>query len=96
MKKILLALTLSVFLTSCGRNSWSKNERNSYLDDCIKGYQNSNPNVSESYAKCYCVEALILSMDKYATGEEAENNATLSEMNMIATRASYMAHIHCE
>ena len=96
MRKILLALTLSVFLTSCGRSSWSKNERNNYLDGCIKGYQNSNPNVSESYAKCYCVEALILSMDKYATGEEAENNATLSEASIIATRASYMADTYCE
>ena len=85
----------SIFAISCGRSYWSENEKNNYLNACVESYQN-NSNVSASYASCYCNEALLLTMDKYATGEEADNNATLSEMSVIARGASYMADAYCE
>ena len=90
-----IVIISSIFAISCGRSYWSENEKNNYLNACIKSYQN-NSNVSASYASCYCNEALLLTMDKYATGEEADNNATMTVLKKLATKATLNANKNCK
>ena len=87
MNKLIL-LIFSLFLSSCSQNnSWSSKEKKNYMVSCITNYDKAKPN-SLQEARCYCIEALNLTIELYPNAKEADSKITVSEINLIIKKAN--------
>ena len=99
MKKLIVLLfSVSVFI-SCGSNEWTKDEKQDFLIECVKGYKKSSPQVinwkgKHEYVFCWCHRLRDLTESKYPTYKEA-NNADLDDIYTLSLLANEAANIKC-
>lgn len=87
-------ILLLVLLNSCQGNTWSEIEKNNFVSACATAYQQTSGD-STDFANCFCEEALKIAMTKYSNGTEADNKATVKEMQEMSEEALKIAEIKC-
>ena len=86
--KIKTFILFSILITSCNQNKdWTSQEKNNYMVACITNYDKVKPN-SLQEARCYCIEALNLTIDLYPNAKDADSKMTMSELKLISNKAT--------
>ena len=81
-------ILFSILITSCNQNKdWTSQEKNNYMRACITNYDKVKPN-SLQEARCYCIEALNLTIDLYPRATDADSKMTIDEVKLISNKAA--------
>ena len=86
MKNTIFIIFSLLFLGCNSNDEWTNKEKNNYMVACITNYDKVKSN-SLQEARCYCIEALNLTMDLYPRAKDADSEMTMSEMNLISEKA---------
>ena len=82
-------MVLFLLFLSCNSNEgWTGKEKNNYMIACINSYSKLKTN-SLQEARCYCIEALNLTIELYPKAKDADSKMTISEINLISQKANY-------
>jgi|TARA_B110000977_G_scaffold13589_1_gene17146 hypothetical protein len=87
MKNTIFIIFSLLFLGCNSNDQWTVKEKNNYMVACITNYDKVKSN-SLQEARCYCIEALNLTINLYPIATDADSKMTIAEVKLISNKAA--------